>query len=222
MNAKTVEEIVPVLRGFREGRDRIEGYRPLSVDVIRQLTEGRPVPERRIREFAAHRGLPASTVDALIHGAEWSEAGLVGVTGLTLNETRHRLEVDDQTLWTWCAWDSLFLVPIIGRRATLTSTSPATNIDIRISIASDGVTAAEPETTVLSVVVPRADAVVSTAAEVQATFCHFVHFFEDRAAAEAWVPAERDPAVLEPGEGFRLGQLVYGDLAAAPAAEVSR
>jgi hypothetical protein len=65
----------------------------------------------------------------------------------------------------------------------------------------------------MSVVVPHPDAAPTTAAEVQATFCHFVHFFEDHAAAEAWVPAERDPAVLDPEDGFRLGQLVYGDLA---------
>ena len=222
MNAKSVEEIAAVLRGMRDAADRVDGYRPLVVDLVRELSLGAPVPPERLAELAARQQTPAATVERVKRAAEWSEDAIVGANGLTLGDSRHRLHFDDVTLGTWCAWDSLFLVPIIGRRATLASTSPGTNTEIRVSITPDGVTGAEPETTVLSVVVPRADSAVSTAAEVQATFCHFVHFFEDRAAAETWVPAERDPAVLELGDGFRLGQLVYGDLAAASATQAPR
>ncbi len=214
MNAKSVEEIAVVLRRVRDARDRIEGYRPLVVDVVRELSFGRPVTPERVAELAAGHGTPPATIEDVGHSAEWNDDGIVGLNGLTLGDSRHLLHFDDVTLGTWCAWDSLFLVPIIGRAATLESTSPATNAPVKVMITPDGVTGTEPATTVMSVVVPRPGTSARTAAEVQAAFCHFVHFFEDRATAESWVPTERDPAVLSPEDGFRLGQLVYGDLAA--------
>jgi alkylmercury lyase len=213
MNAKSVEEIAVVLRRMREARDRIDGYRPLVVDLVRELSLGDPVTPQRVTELGTCRGTPPSTVEEIGRSAEWSNGSIVGLNGFTLGDSRHRLHLDDAILGTWCAWDALFLVPIIGGAATLVSTSPATNSPVRVMITPAGVTRTEPTSTVMSVVVPHPDAAPTTAAEVQATFCHFVHFFEDHAAAEAWVPAERDPAVLDPEDGFRLGQLVYGDLA---------
>jgi alkylmercury lyase len=214
MNARSVEEIAVVLRRMRDARDRVDGYRPLVIDVVRELSLGNPVTAERVAELAASHDTPPSTIEDVGHSAEWSERAIVGINGLTLGDSRHRLHFDDVTLGTWCAWDSLFLVPIIGRPATLSSTSPATNVPVEVMITPDGVTGSEPVTTVMSVVVPHPNTAAKTAAEIQAVFCHFVHFFEDRATAESWVPAERDPAVLSPEDGFRLGQLVYGDLAA--------
>jgi alkylmercury lyase len=214
MNAKSVEEIAVVLRRMRDARDRIDGYRALVVDVVRELSLGNPVTSERVAELAASHDTPPGTIEDVGHSAEWSDGAVVGINGLTFGDSRHRLHFDDVTLGTWCAWDSLFLVPIIGRAATLASTSPATNAPVEVTITPDGVTGSEPVTTVMSVVVPHPNTAAKTAAEVQAAFCHFVHFFEDRATAESWVPTERDPAVLSPEDGFRLGRLVYGDLAA--------
>jgi hypothetical protein len=79
------------------------------------------------------------------------------------------------------------------------------------------VAGAVPETTVLSVVLPEPTQCRTNVAEVQATFCHFVNFFEDAAAAADWLPANRETAVLDLDDGFRLARLVYGDLFAAAA-----
>jgi hypothetical protein len=43
MNAKSVEEIAVVLRGMRDAADRASGYRPLVVDLVRELSLGTPV-----------------------------------------------------------------------------------------------------------------------------------------------------------------------------------
>ena len=215
MSVKTLPEIALVLRAFRSGRDRIEGYRPLVVAVTRELAAGVPLPEKRVAELSDLLGVPEGTVAEVARAAEWDEEQLVGIGGLSLDETPHRLSFQGRALYTWCAWDSLFLVPLIGEPATLFSTSPATGKPVAISIDPGGISHKEPASTVMSVVVPGADAAPVTAAEVQGTFCHFVHFFGSRVEAEAWVPQERNPAVLEVEEGFRLGQLVYGDLVAA-------
>jgi alkylmercury lyase len=157
MNAKSVEEIAFILRGMRDARDRIPGYRALVVDVVRELSLGMPVAPERIAELAAKQGTPERTIEKMGHSAEWSDSGIVGLNGLTLGDSRHRLHFDEVTMGTWCAWDSLFLVPIIGRAARLESTSPATNVAVEVSITPEGVTGAEPATTVMSVVVPHPD-----------------------------------------------------------------
>jgi alkylmercury lyase len=212
MNAKSVEEIAAVLGRMRASRDRIDGYRPLVVDLVRELSVGVAVTPQRVAELAASRGTPPSTVEEIGRSAEWSDGSIIGLNGLTLGESQHRLNLDNATLGTWCAWDALFLVPIIGRPATLVSTSPATNARVSVTITPEAVTRSRPASAVMSVVVPHADTAATTASDVRATFCHFVHFFEDRSTAEAWVPLERDPAVLDLDDSFRLGQLVYGDL----------
>lgn len=212
MNPKTLSEIAQALRVLRSGRDRIEGYRPLVVAVTRELAGGVPLPEKRLDELAELLDIPGATVAEVARSAEWDEDRLVGIGGLSLKETPHRLSFDGRTLYTWCVWDSLFLVPIIGEPATLFSTSPATGSPVHISIDPDGIGQKEPASAVMSVVVPRAGSAPFTAVEVQETFCHFINLFGSRKEAEAWVPKERDPAVLEVEEGFRLGQLVYGDL----------
>ncbi len=126
MSVKTLPEIALVLRAFRSGRDCIEGYRPLVVAVTRELAAGVPLPEKRVAELADLLGVPEGTVAEVARAAEWDQDRLVGIGGLSLHETRHRLSFQGRALYTWCAWDSLFLVPLIGEPATLFSTSPAT------------------------------------------------------------------------------------------------
>lgn len=212
MNTRTIPEIAQAFRALRSRRDRIEGYRPLVVAVTRELAAGVPLPEKRVAELAELLDVPEGTVVEVARAAEWEEDRLVGIGGLSLNETPHRLSFEGRTLYTWCAWDSLFLVPIIGEPAVISSTSLATGEAVRISVDPDGVGQKEPASAVMSVVVPRADCAPVTAAEVRGMFCHFINFFASRDEAEAWVAQDRDPAVLEVEEGFRLGQLVYGDL----------
>ena len=212
MNAKTVPEIAAAFRALRSRRDRIEGYRPLVVAVTRELATGMAVPRRRIAELADALSVSEETVAEVQRAAEWDEEQLVGIGGLSLRKTPHRLSLDGWTLYTWCSWDALFLVPIIGEAGIVSSKDPARKHPVRITIDRNGIVKKEPPTAVISVVVPHPDAAPVTAAEVQAMFCHFIHFFESADAAQAWAPPERDLVVIEVEEGFHIGQLAYGDL----------
>jgi hypothetical protein len=109
MNAKGVEEIAAVLGRMRASRDRIDGYRPLVVDLVRELSVGVPVTPQRVAELAASRGTPPTTVEEIGRSTEWSDGSIIGLNGITLGESQHRLNLDNATLGTWCAWDALFL-----------------------------------------------------------------------------------------------------------------
>ncbi len=83
---------------------------------------------------------------------------------------------------------------------------------MRVDLTPFGVDRVEPESAVLSVVGPRVEDAPRTADAIRALFCHFVHFFVSREAASEWVPSDQETAILSVEEGFRLGELVYGDL----------
>ena len=118
----------------------------------------------------------------------------------------HRLELDGRTLWTWCAWDSLFIPEILGEVARVESKDPQSGATIRLTVTPEGVEAKEPATTVVSFVAPDAKQFNSSADNVMASFCHFVFFFESRESGEAWATEHEGTFVLTLDEAADLAK----------------
>jgi hypothetical protein len=82
----------------------------VQLTLLRLLSEGDPVEPERL---AAHAALPDPEVRALLatwHGVHCDEARRVlAFRGLSVVEAPHRFRVDGRELYTWCAWDTLFL-----------------------------------------------------------------------------------------------------------------
>jgi alkylmercury lyase len=110
---------------------------------------------------------------------------LVGFGGLSTVPMHHTLRVTGRTLWTWCAWDSLFIPEILGLRAEVESLDPETRRPVRLIVTPDQVENVDSEGTVVSFVMP--DALGQSAATVIGSFCHFIFFFESRDSGERWV-----------------------------------
>ncbi len=64
---------------------------------------------------------------------------IIGVLGLSLGDHPHRFWVNGHRMATWCAEDTLFLPALLGRAATIESTSPLSREPIRLTVAPDGV-----------------------------------------------------------------------------------
>ena len=111
---------------------------------------------------------------------------MLGFGGLAAAPMSHKLDLEGRTLWTWCAWDSLFIPEILGEQARIESRDPHTGGTIRLTVTPEGVRSQEPETIVVSFVAPDAELFNSSADNVMASFCHFVFFFESRESGEAW------------------------------------
>lgn len=102
----------------------------------------------------------------------------------------------------WCALDPLFIVPLLGAPAVVTSTCPTTGEPIRLRVTATGVQALEPASTVVSLLVPDGP----FDADVRQTFCHFVHFFASPAAADAWVAANPGGFWLPVADAAEVGR----------------
>lgn len=127
----------------------------------------------------------------------------VGLWGVSLELTAHRLLASGQTLLAWCAWDTLFLPELIGQRADIRSACRTTE---PITLSVDPTTAisrTQPAEAVVSML--RPDKPFS--ADMVTRFCHFVHFFRDISAAASWMVRRPGAFPMSIQDGFELGRL---------------
>src|SRR5262249_51695841 len=100
----------------------------LLLSLVRTLARGAPVPPAEVCRRSAELDMPRDLLEPFLRQrAERDGAGnLVGLMGLSLNRHPHRFAVGGRGLSTWCAWDTLFLLPLLGQPAEVASVCPAT------------------------------------------------------------------------------------------------
>ncbi len=171
--------------------------RRLSLELYRLLASGEPVP----RELLAERlQVPIEIVNRSLKA--WpgvfsnNQGRIVGYWGLSLPTayaSPHRLMIGGVRLSAWCAWDTLFLPHLLGKGATIESTSPASGDNITLKVTPEAVEQVNPADTCMSFLLPDAAAIQK---DVLTTFCHFVHFFPSRRAAERWIGEHKGTFLL--------------------------
>jgi alkylmercury lyase len=131
---------------------------------------------------------------------------VLGFGGLAVAQMQHRFEVDGRPLWTWCAWDSLFISEILGRPARVESHDPESGEVVRLLVSPDGIKSAEPKEAVVSFLLPERGGFRTSAANVMANFCHFVFFFASRSSGERWMAKHPGTFLYSLDEAFNLAK----------------
>ncbi len=180
----------------------------LSLDLYRLLADGQPVPRTAL---AKRLEISLETVNRILDG--WpgvfsdAEKRIVGYWGLSIPgaySSPHTLRTNGGTLSAWCAWDTLFLPQLLGHTAEIESASPGGAGIVRLTITPQRVERVEPVGTQMSVLVPDPQAVQEN---VVTSFCHFVHFFPSRQAAESWTAKHAGTFLLSIHEAHVLARL---------------
>lgn len=178
--------------------------RRIALGLYRLLAEGGPVPLARV---AKSLNLSESYVRETL--SEWpgvyydDTSAVIGFWGLALTEMPHRLQVDGRTLYTWCAWDSLFIPGILGKKARVESADPLTREKVSLVVEAHGVKELKPRGAVVSFLAPKRN----FDADVIQSFCHFVHFFGSRESGERWTSKHSGTLLLSVDEAYELGRL---------------
>lgn len=183
----------------------------VAIATYRQLAEGEPVsaallasatarPEKEVREILERPHLKSLTYS--------DDTGIVGFGGLAVRKMHHRLTVAGRQLYTWCAWDSLFIPPILGQRAEVASPCPTTGETVHVVLGPKGVESIEPEAAVMSFLTPDTSAFDGDVQQTMSLFCHFVYFFASPDAATPWIEDHPGTIVMSIQDGFRLGELL--------------
>ncbi len=180
----------------------------LSLDLYRLLAEGQPVPRTALAER-----LRVSVKEVIRILDSWpgvfsdAEGRIVGYWGLSIPgaySSPHTLRMSGRTLSAWCAWDTLFLPQLVGQTAEIESTSPGQTGIVRLTITPQQVERVEPVGAQMSVLVPNAQEMQKN---VVTSFCHFVHFFPSRQAAESWTAKHAGTFLLSVHEAHVLARL---------------
>lgn len=196
-----------VAAALRESMPSLEPEpRALALTLIRLLAQGEPVTTAA---FADAAGLERGVVEGLLDdvpGLLRDDRGrVISFMGISLEETPHRMEVDNAALYAHCAWDTLFLPRLIGGTARVRSKCRQTGEPVSLIVSPEAIEELSPRPAVVSMLVPEH----GFGLDVTGSFCHHVHFFTGPGAGERWL-AEResdDAFLLTVAEGFRLGRM---------------
>jgi len=182
--------------------------------LYRLIAMGEPVAVDRLADSAGTDADAVRDVLAAVDPSniQYDDGRVVGFRGLTQIATRHRLTVGDHALYTWCAFDALFVPELLDRPARVASACPMTGTEIRLTVTPGGVSAVAPAETVMSFVMPDDP---HYRADIRATFCRHVNFLASKDAGVAWRAANPEAVILTLDEAHALGrirnQVGFGD-----------
>lgn len=170
----------------------------LSRDCIRLLADGKPVTAAALAEATGMdvAGAASYIESAKRYGIQVEDGAVVGAA-LTLRPTQHRFRVRGNDLYAWCGFDTLFLPIVLGERAEVASTCPATGTEIRLTVEPDGtVSESKPSTTAVAIV---GENVTSSCSAVgpDSEVCTQMPFFASREAGERWLTDHPGVAVVD-------------------------
>ena len=182
----------------------------VAVTIYRELAKGKPASGEQL---AAALGLSAEAVQRILSREplrafiyQDEQGRVIGFGGLAAAPMHHEFRVKGQKLWTWCAWDSLFIPMVLGEAAAVTSGDPETGEVVRLTVLPTGVERVEPKDVVVSFLFPDVDDFDRSAANVMGKFCHYVFFFASRESGERWAIRHEGTFLYSVEEAFELGQ----------------
>ena len=194
----------PHLRGFSPEEQRA------AVVLYRELAKGQPVD---VAQFSRALGASPAAARAFLERDSLrcfaysdDQGRVLGFGGLAAAPMHHGFEVGGRNLWTWCAWDSLFIPEILGHAARVISADPETGELVRLVVTPHRIESVDPGSAVISFPLPDAEAFGTSAANVMAKFCHFVFFFVARASGERWVARHPGTFLYSLDEAFSLAK----------------
>lgn len=180
-----------------------------AVTLYRELAKGKPLTTERVASVLgvpsekAAAELARNPLRAFVYA---HEGQIVGFGGLAAAPMHHEFRVKGQTLWTWCAWDSLFIPTVLGDTADVSSPDPETRELVRVTVSPIGIERVEPKDAVVSFPLPGEGVFDHSAENVMGTFCHSVFFFTSRESGQDWRSTHERTVLYSLDDAFELGR----------------
>lgn len=168
------------------------------------LNDAKPLPMARLAEHVGvEQVLVKQALDGLKHAgrAEIDGDSLLGIYGLTLKPTQHRLKLRGSIYFTWCAFDIVGIPAALGESAEIRSACAGCQRELSLAM-----TNGEP---------PHLPIVISWLSErcdsIRDQFCPTVNFYCDSVHYEAALAAGQAPdAVLSLERAAEMGRQNWG------------
>ena len=204
MDNSDLEQMVSAVRDYFPSLTPEE--QQIAVQIYQLLAKGSPVTHQLL---ASRLQLSLDTVSGTLDrwwGVQFDEQDRINAFwGLTLQPTIHRLQINGHTLYTWCAWDTLFIPLILRSTTQVESQCPVSKELIHLMVTPSRVTAVEPDSAVLSFLTPDSGDVKDN---IVANFCHYVFFMSSRDAGAQWIEAHPGTFLMSIEDAFILGRRI--------------
>jgi alkylmercury lyase len=215
MNQRTVDDMLQAMSKVTKGipQELLDHELELTVRTVRLLANGKPIS---VEQLADSWEMPLKQVKAILEQArggslEVDEDGLlVGASGLSQNPTPHRMNIDGQTLYAWCAFDSIFLPGFLGKTVRVESEDLVNGQIIRLTISSEGITELYPSTVMLTLSVLGVSG-SSSRVGPESEVCGQINYFTSRESAEQWAKAYPELVILTVEEAYELARRQWHD-----------
>ena len=188
----------------------------LLIKVWRTLANGQPVTQEQINDISTELGLSGDLTNEFLRQVTERDAddNIIGLVGLSLNENwAHQFNIEGAPLRTWCAWDSLFLPALVGKRVVVESESPVSGKTVCLVVSPEKVESSTPPDAVVSIAtIDPALHDVSSVEAIWGNFCHQVFFFPSKAEAEQWAEGKKNIAILSVHDAYELGKQAFSSL----------
>jgi len=176
----------------------------LALALYRLLAQGKPVSIRMLADAVKQ---PVSVIDQTLQswpGVFFDDShNIVGFWGITIQEMPHQIDVNDVTVYTWCAWDTLFIPELLDTTAEITSHCAQSGDEIVLTISPHGIETAQPSQIMISFLLPEEDELKNN---ITTSFCHYVFFFRSREAGDQWMAEHPGTFLLSLDEAFSVGK----------------
>ena len=228
MGEASVAGLVADMLSWRRAREPDPADARLALAVLERIAAGAAVSRDELVTLARAAaggtaaegdGDPAEAEERAERVAALAEldpsGAVVGIHGLSLEPTAYTLALAEGDRGTWCALDTLFLPPLLGRSARVDATCAVTGAPVSVGVTADGhVRDPAPATLTLTVPVPDPDAPPRTHGELRATFCAYSRYAAHPDAADALVRERGDLTAVDLKDGALIGRGIAEGLAA--------
>jgi alkylmercury lyase len=191
-------------------QERYQRTTHLFDQLIRLLVQGKPVAPALLAA-RLHRDLDEVLEILRSHPElEYDAQGHLVGSGLTFVPTAHQLQVEQRTLFAWCAFDTLTYPVELHLSAQVTSRCPVTGSSIHLTVTPEQVLGLDPAEAQVSLVVEVA---AECCSNVREDVCTYGHFFASPEAATRWQETHQEVLILSVEEAYQVGKLLIGSRA---------
>ncbi len=185
-----------------------------AAQLYQLLSQGQPVNiETFARKINLNTDITRKLLDSWTGVSFDTKHQIDAFWGLSTSKTTHSFNTGQHILYTWCAWDLLFMPVILKQTITATTQCPLSKQKITLTISEQGIEEVNPANAMVTFIKPTLE---QLKANVTSSFCQYIFFVESEQTGQQWQQQHDNGFLLELDQGFKLGkdiiQQVFKDL----------
>ena len=194
----TVEQLQNLLPNLNKEECQISKF------LYQKLALGRSVP---IETIASELQKPIQEIQDHLKQMTYIEynrtSEISAYRGVTLNQTQHYVFHNNSKIYTWCAFDTLFLADLLVEPVGISSNCPTCRKVIAFKVTDRDLTNLKDSDIVMSFIIPNK---VDYCENLQNAFCCKVHFFCNEQCGHEWINLSVEIGFFDLSESLVIAQ----------------